>query len=97
MRKQELQERERSCLSEPRCTPRLAKATLSLIPLLGISYLLTTFVQCNQYNNAAVMVVKYLELFYVSVQVCTQSCRTYICWWCIYTARGAFFAAVATR
>jgi len=47
---------------------RLTKATLSLIPLLGISYLLTIFVQCNQYEHTGFIIVKFIEVFFTSIQ-----------------------------
>jgi len=47
---------------------RLAKATLSLIPLFGISYLLTIFCECNNYGNIGFIIIKYFELFVVSIE-----------------------------
>merc|ERR1739838_1102635 len=47
---------------------RLTKSTLSLIPLLGISYLLTIFIECSNYGDTHVIVVKYFENVFSSVQ-----------------------------
>jgi len=56
---------------------RLAKATLSLLPLLGISYLTTIFLQCTNYKSTFVVVLKFFEQslqslqgFFVSIIYC---------------------------
>jgi len=47
---------------------RLAKATLSLLPLLGIYYLCTFYLQCTNYKSTFVIVIKFFELSLQSIQ-----------------------------
>jgi len=47
---------------------RLAKATLSLLPLLGISYLTTIFLQCTNYKSTFVIALKFFEQSLQSLQ-----------------------------
>ena len=49
---------------------RLARSTLSLIPLLGIQYLATGFIDYLDAENTAVKAVRYFENIFVSIQVC---------------------------
>jgi len=58
---------------------RLTKSTVSLIPLLGIQYLVTGFLDTDMSDKKALFAIKAFELSFVSIQVSKQNVSRTFC------------------